>query len=121
VGVTFPITITEGAWKPIEGDLALIRENIRSLILHPKGFRIRQEDYGTRIEEFIEEPDTQLVSNLVKMYIRSAISTYEPRVIINKITTQRNQGKLGVTLEYSISNTPLSDYLDIEYDLTELQ
>lgn len=120
VGVTFPITITDGGWHPVEGDLKLIKENILALILHPQGLRLRQEEYGTRIEEFIEEPDTQLVITLLKLYIKGAIAKYEPRVTLNKIRTKHNQGRLEVTLEYSIVDTPLTDYLDIAYDLTEL-
>lgn len=121
-GVTYPIIINEkngkSGWYPLEGSPESIKENIRALILHPKGFRFRQEDYGTRIEEFIEEPDTQLVMTLIKLYIKNAIARYEPRVTLNKITTRHIPGTITCNLEYSINNTPIQDYLDIAYPLT---
>ena len=45
-------------WYPIKGTTNLIKQNIISLLIYHIGQRFRQEEFGTRIYECLEEPNS---------------------------------------------------------------
>lgn len=84
-GPTFPIKLSQNAddetgWYPEDGTIDLLKSDLTSLIAYQVGQRIRQESYGTRLSELLEEPNTTVLDHLVKTFISSSISIWEPRV-----------------------------------------
>ena len=84
-GPTFPIKLSHNAdgdigWYPEDGTIDLLKSDLTSLIAYQVGQRIRQESYGTRLSELLEEPNTVVLDHLVKSFISSSISNWEPRV-----------------------------------------
>ena len=78
IGPLFPIRITENekgekGWYPVNGDIELVHNNLSALLWYDIGQRFRQEDFGTRLWECIEEPNTQALAFLVKDFLKKAI------------------------------------------------
>lgn len=120
-GVLFPITLTENSrretgWYPVSGTPDLILHNINSLIQYELGFRIRQEDFGTRLRECIEEPNTQAQAFLVNQFIKQALSKFEDRIDFKNTSIVQQGTQLTITVNYSIRNTNLGDSLNITYN-----
>lgn len=121
-GSLFPIKLTENedgtmGWYPVTGDISLIENNLRTLIDYSLGQRIRQEDYGTRLWECIEEPDTKALRYMISKFLTDSIYRYEPRIIINKIDTNTlGMGKVQIILEYSVIGTDNYNYMEITYN-----
>lgn len=121
-GALFPIILTDNGlgkgWYPVEGDPTLIENNLRSLIEYNIGQRFRQEDFGTRLLECIEEPNTQALNYIVRKFLVDAIRKYETRLKIKKITTTRYNQYLYIVMEYKIVGFNLESSMTLKYDST---
>lgn len=122
-GPLFPIQLTTNeqgkvGWYPVDGDPELIKENITALLYYMIGQRIRQETFGTRLWECIEEPNVQALSFLIKDFLTTALTTWEGRIILQDIQTARVGSKLNILVTYAINGTNSSQFINIEYDLT---
>lgn len=121
IGAIFPIELEENdqgqtGWYPVYGDSKLIEENIKALLLYEIGQRLRQEDFGTRLIEVLEEPNTSL-SFLIREYIMQALNKYESRVLITKISSIRLNQKLHILLEFKIIELNLDSFIEAQYNL----
>ena len=122
VGAIFPIELKENdqgqtGWYPVYGDSKLIEENIKALLLYEIGQRLRQEDFGTRLIEVLEEPNTSALSFLIREYIMQALNKYESRVLITKISSTRLNQKLHILLEFKIIELNLDSFIEAQYNL----
>ena len=122
IGAIFPIELKENnqgqtGWYPVYGDSKLIEENIKALLLYDIGQRLRQEDFGTRLIEVLEEPNTSALSFLVREYIMQALAKYESRVVVTKISSTRLNQKLHILLEFRIVELNQDSFLEAQYNL----
>ena len=122
VGAIFPIELEENdqgqtGWYPVYGDSKLIEENIKALLLYEIGQRLRQEDFGTRLIEVLEEPNTSALSFLIREYIMQALNKYESRVQVTKISSTRLNQKLHILLEFKIIELNLDSFIEAQYNL----
>ena len=122
IGAIFPIELKENnqgqtGWYPVYGDSKLIEENIKALLLYEIGQRLRQEDFGTKLIEVLEEPNTSALSFLVRAYIMQALAKYESRVVVTKISSTRLNKKLHILLEFRIVELNQDSFLEAQYNL----
>ena len=120
-GVLFPIKLEinsrgQRGWYPVTGSADLILHNINSIIQYELGFRIRQEDFGTRLWECIEEPNTQAQAFLVYQFVRQALVKWENRIVITGTKLFREGTKLTIQINYSIKNTNQTDTVSATYE-----
>lgn len=131
-GVTFPIKIThkpkrvwdsvnkkvievnQSGWYPKMGNTDLIKHNLETALLYPKGFRLREEDYGNTLESIIEEPNTQALKFYITNAIRTIIGNYESRITFKEVQTRTNGATVVIRIHYTINTEqPIDDYLDL--------
>ena len=122
IGAIFPIELEENdqgqtGWYPVYGDSKLIEENIKALLLYEIGQRLRQEDFGTRLIEVLEEPNTSALSFLIREYLMQALNKYESRVRVTKISSTRLNQKLHILLEFQIIELNLDSFIEAQYNL----
>ncbi len=122
IGAIFPIELKENSqgqtgWYPVYGDPKLIEENIKALLLYEIGQRLRQEDFGTRLIEVLEEPNTSALSFLVREYIMQALNKFESRVQVIRISSTRLNQKLHILLEFRIIDLNLDSFIEAQYNL----
>ena len=120
-GVLYPIKLEQNSsgqtgWYPVTGTPDLILHNINSVIQYELGFRIRQEDFGTRLWECIEEPNTQAQAFLVYQFVRQALVKWENRIVITGTKLFREGTKLTIQINYSIKNTNQTDTVSATYE-----
>nr|DAJ25604.1 MAG TPA: baseplate assembly protein [Caudoviricetes sp.] len=120
-GMTFPIKLNrnengETGWYPVNGDMELVRNNINSILYYMIGQRFRQENFGNRLWECIEEPNLQALSFIIKEFIKTAIGTWEQRLTFKGIKVARVDAKVNIEVEYSINGTGSSQYLYLTYN-----
>lgn len=92
------------AWNPFTGDPSLIVHNIQSLVGFQLGQKMRDEAFGTRLWEVIEEPNTQLQAFLVKEFLKRAINLWEGRIIFLDSKITRENEKLIIDLSYRVGD-----------------
>ena len=120
-GALYPIQLEQNSsgqkgWYPVTGSADLILHNINSVIQYELGFRIRQEDFGTRLWECIEEPNTQAQAFLVYQFVKQALTKWENRIMITKTDLIREGTKLTIQIYYSIKNTNQADIVSATYE-----
>lgn len=120
IGAGFPIELTtteDGvAWKAEVGVVSLINQNLRAIINYQIGQRFRQEHFGTRIWECIEEPNIEATAFLVRRFILDGISSWEPRLKFLELKINRQSTMLNLKLRYKVINTQDVGELDFSYN-----
>lgn len=120
-GVTYPIILTKNedgktGWYPISNG-KLIEHNLSSILNYHIGQRFREEDFGTRLWECLEEPNTQALAFLVDQFLKDCISRWEPRITYKSSTITRDGSKLNILITYVINYTNSSKSATVTYDL----
>lgn len=120
-GVLFPINLSqnekgETGWYPITGSRDLILHNLNSIIQYELGFRIRQEDFGTRLWECIEEPNTQAQSFIVYQFVKRALVKWETRIDLTNVDLIHEGSKLTIQIGFNIKNTNQQDSVSATYE-----
>lgn len=120
-GVIYPITLTKNedgkiGWYPISDD-RLIEHNLSSILNYGIGQRFREEDFGTRLWECLEEPNTQALAFLVGQFLKDCISRWEPRITYKSSSITRDGSKLNILITYVVNYTNSSKSATVTYDL----
>lgn len=120
-GVLFPIELNlndngKVGWYPVEGNTKLIDNNLEALLLYQLGERFREENFGTRLWECIEEGNTQAQAYLINAFMKEAISTWEERITYKGTSITRDGSKLNIEFTYVINDTNISNVGTITYD-----
>ena len=121
-GATYPIYLTEDSqgnlgWHVSNKGIDLIENNLCSLLSYELGQRIRQEEFGTRLWECLEEPNTQALNFLINTFLKEAITTWEDRIEYQRSEINRDHHKLYIKLFYKVKATNLINYASVEYNL----
>lgn len=109
-----PTKVLKVGWYPDEG-IELVKNNITSLLIYQIGERFRQEDFGSRLWECIEEPNTQLLHHMVTTFIRDSIQNWESRVRGLDVNSVRDGSKLYIQITFAIEDGSISEAI-LEYD-----
>lgn len=117
-GSLFPIILTQNksgttGWYPVQGDPNLIKHNLKTLIEYHIGQRFRQEYYGTRLWECLEEPAVPILLRLVNEFIQNSIAQYESRIVFNKVDGYMKGSKIYLNITYKLDDT--QDNLTIQF------
>lgn len=119
-GIMFPIelSLSNGltTCQPISGSLDLIKQNISSILTYKVGQRLREENFGTRIEECIEEPNDQAMLFLLRRFIIDSISAWEPRIRQVSIITNQSSDYIEIHISYVVNQTQSAESLDFSYN-----
>lgn len=101
-GIIFPVELTNGA-PVIRDDSTLITSSIKLILGWPYRDRFFLANYGSRLEELLEEPNDDITLNLIQFFIFDSIRRWEPRVKLkNTDVVERDQEKLQILIEYTI-------------------
>ena len=120
-GMVYPIVLGTNSehktgWYPVIGDTKLITDNINALLQYTIGERFRQEDFGTRLWECIEEPNTQAQAFLINTFLKEAISLYEDRINYKESIISRSGNKLHIEMHYILKQSNEEKSLSITYN-----
>lgn len=119
-GVIFPIELTQNeygktGWYPITGE-KLIEHNLCSMVSYAIGERFREEDFGTRLWECIDEPNTQALAFVIHQFLKESISKWEPRVTYKSSDFTREGSKIHIRFHYVINSTNASKSSIVTYN-----
>lgn len=104
-GWAFPVT------TDVHGNIATssyeksVEESIRIILGTTPGERVMHPDFGCKINDIIFSPDSSKTISLAVHYIEEAIIKWEPRVILKKVTGEKdpiNQGLINIKIDYEI-------------------
>jgi len=115
-GIIFPITLNASGRPDFVNDVRLLNSSIKNILYWPKNHRFFNENFGSRIEELIEEPNDGVSFSLLRTFIAEALADYEKRIIVKSVSIQSyDYTKVNVKVTYSIRTTKLEETLIFPY------
>lgn len=106
------------SWQPLSGDPDLIKQNLTSILTYQIGQRFREEDFGCRVWECLEEPNKDITAFLVRKYIAESISSWEPRIEALEVTSYIDSEALYVQVKFKLNSSNIIDDLEFSYNPT---
>lgn len=108
-GIIFPIQLTNG--KPdLTSGPDLIKASLFTILQWSFGTRWYLGEFGSKVEELIEEPNDIVLQGLMKHYIIDAISKQEKRVeLISAVIQSMSYNRVDIKLTYRITNSKIED------------
>ncbi|MCA6363908.1 MAG: GPW/gp25 family protein [Bacteroidetes bacterium] len=107
-GWAFPVTFqsTSGTAEMVKG-AEDIKQSLLILLGTALGERVLRADFGCNLENNIFDPLESGFQTLLTEIIRQAIVKYEPRISFDaiEIYTEPNEGRVEITVNYTISST----------------
>tara|TARA_R110002012_G_scaffold191239_3_gene358982 strand:+ start:3916 stop:4284 length:369 start_codon:yes stop_codon:yes gene_type:complete len=115
--VRLPLTQDTGdGYTMIKRIKALVKQNLKMLILTNPGERVMEPEYGVGIKQFLFENFESDVFERIDNKIREQVSQYMPAIQIRRLQfagSDPGTNTLSLYLEYSIPQIATSDLLEI--------
>ena len=106
-GIGFPLGININGSLQTSTNIKNLEESI-SIILGTKlGERVYRPNFGCRLSELSFAPMDTNTLLLIRLYVQTALETWEPRIIIDAIETNPDfqQGKVDIIINYHPRDT----------------
>lgn len=98
-GLTFPIELDQYGKAVLKNGLELLESDLKVLMNWPYGTRFFEESYGTKLEEFLEEPNDVILQTEINHFVTEAIRTWEKRVVVGRVEYTRIKDATGVYIK----------------------
>lgn len=101
-GITWPITLVNGR-PPIETGKPLIQSSMKIVIQWPLFTRVMLGQFGSRINEILEEPNDNTQKQLMTTFFKDSLTMWEKRIEFIGINFEdNNMDELKVRVFYRI-------------------
>lgn len=108
-GLPFPIEIVNGRGV-VKTGFELIRSSIRTIVGWPEGRRFFLAEFGSRIERLLEEPNDDVLKQIIYTFIVDPINQWEKRIsLINASIEDITDHSVQIHLRYRILNSQSED------------
>lgn len=105
-------------WYILRGDVALIKQNLTAILTYQIGQRFRQEDFGSRTWECLEEPNTSALNLMIKNFVKDGIAAWEPRITALKVFALKpTKEYIRLLIYFKVQNSQRVEELNFQYNL----
>ena len=112
-GIAFPFGKSNTSFPAEVEDAELIRQSIVQIVTTAKGERVMRPDFGSSAMSYIFENNNDLLAELIREEITTAVSKFEPRAIVRDVQTVRDENEVTVTIFYVVVLTGKQDSVEI--------
>lgn len=108
-GFTLPLRLENGS-VPLDSGIQLIRSSIQMVLSWVVGTRFFLCEFGSRIDDLLEEPNDNVLKHIAYTFIVEALEKWEKRITITKVDIERPSfGKLSLRITYQIITSQKTD------------
>lgn len=105
-------------WYILRGDVALIKQNLTAILTHQIGQRFRQEDFGSRTWECLEEPNTSALNLMIRNFVKDGIAAWEPRITALKVLALKpTKESIRLLIYFKVQDSQRIEELNFQYNL----
>lgn len=105
-------------WYILRGDVALIKQNLTAILTYQIGQRFRQEDFGSRTWECLEEPNTSALNLMIRNFVKDGIAAWEPRITALKVLALKpTKESIRLLIYFKVQNSQRVEELNFQYNL----
>lgn len=129
IGFKFPFQFTSRTGGVFQGnvvaytdDVVHIEESLQQILGTVVGQRVIRRDFGSRMRSIVFDPNDPTLDVQLDYIIRTAIETWEPRVVVGPILVDHSfwqDGRLEIDVEFRIIKTNVVGNLVFPYFLSE--
>jgi len=124
IGITLPIVNGPGGYFQQSFDTnTQVKSNLSNFLKTRRGERRMMPEFGTRLYTVLFEQQDENMNEIVKNLLREEISFWIPEVSVDKISIINTENssnddnyKLRITLEFTVIQTDQRDTLDFELE-----
>lgn len=113
-GIKFPFGKSSTAIPASTEDTDLIKESLIQIVTTGRGERVMRPDFGSSAFSFIFENNNIVLSELIRDEISTAIAKFEPRVVVQRVDTLKEDNAVVVTIRYTVNLTGQQDFVQIK-------
>lgn len=108
-GLIFPIQLINGR-PPISYGFDIIRASIKTILAFQIGARYYLGEFGSRLDELIEEPNDEILQNLINTFVVDAVTQWEKRVAtISTDVFKPDDVSISLNITYQVVNSQTVD------------
>lgn len=111
------VLVPKVGWYIKTGDIELIKQNITAILTFQIGQRFRQESFGSRTWDLLEEPNTSALELIIAEYIRNGLGNWEPRIYNIQVESIRQYTSIYLHISFSVKGTNLSSDSYYQYNI----
>lgn len=105
-------------WYILRGDVALIKQNLTAILTYQIGQRFRQEDFGSRTWECLEEPNTSALNLMIRNFVKDGIAAWEPRITALKVLALKpTRESIRLLIYFKVQDSQRIEELNFQYNL----
>lgn len=105
-------------WYILRGDVALIKQNLTAILTYQIGQRFRQEDFGSRTWECLEEPNTSALNLMIRNFVKDGIAAWEPRIMALKVLALKpTKESIRLLIYFKVQDSQRIEELNFQYNL----
>lgn len=105
-------------WYILRGDVALIKQNLTAILTYQIGQRFRQEDFGSRTWECLEEPNTSALNLMIRNFVKDGIAAWEPRIASLKVLALKpTKESIRLLIYFKVQDSQRIEELNFQYNL----
>jgi phage baseplate assembly protein W len=108
-GISFPIQLNQGR-AVLSSGFELIRSSIKMILGWPVGSRFYLAEFGSKLEELLEEPNDDILKQIIYTFVVDPITVWEKRVSLVDVSLEDvTSTKLNLRMTYRIVNSQTTD------------
>lgn len=105
-------------WYILRGDVALIKQNLTAILTYQIGQRFRQEDFGSRTWECLEDPNTSALNLMIRNFVKDGIAAWEPRITALKVLALKpTKESIRLLIYFKVQDSQRIEELNFQYNL----
>ena len=109
-GLVFPLELDNTGAVEVTEKLDLIKQSIITSLEWPIGTRFFLGEFGSKLDQLLEEPNDMILSALIKDYVIDAVNRWEKRITILESTIlSRDENKVDIRLTYEVIKLKIKD------------
>lgn len=113
-GIAFPFGRSSTAIPASVSDDELVKQSIIQIVTTTRGERVMRPDFGAAAHAYVFENNNDILAELIRDEIVSAISRFEPRAIVQNVVTTREDNSVTITIYYVVSLTGIQASVSVD-------
>lgn len=111
-GMAFPFRI-----EPATGRVAMasggekVRQDVRIILGTRRGERPMLRDFGTRLPSLVNDPNDDVLAELLQIEAREALIQWEPRILVTNMVVSQAEGEARLVLNYVLTGEPVANQM----------
>lgn len=117
-GMAFPFRQSDTEIPAAVTDAELVRQSLVQILNTNRGERVMRPQFGCNLQQYVFENNDDLLEQLLRTEISTAISRWEPRALLNSVVFSRDDTTLLVSVVYTVVTTQTQDTLQVAVPVT---